>query len=240
MPTSLKRSQLRLSQLLVALRPPGSSQWLCAVFAAWLLLCAPLLVSVQAHAEDNSAAATLGRALGTLEQLSGTFSQSVREADASDAQESFSAGRFGVLRPDRFFWDIEQPDSQLVLAADGQLWHYDRDLATVTQRPLQASSALPLQILSTDYASLSRDFEVSELQADVFELKPRQPQADFEQLQLTLAAGLPVRMQLVDKLGRVLDIRFDALRTRGLTAEDFEFSPPPGVDVFRSAAEPRP
>lgn len=181
---------------------------------------------------QESPAEALARELEQLGQLAGRFTQTISEPGSAVA-EVFSAGRFGLMRPGRFYWDIERPDSQLLVVNAGVLWHYDRDLQTATRRPLTDAATLPLQILAGDRAVLARDFEVYPAGDGAYRLVPRVAEAGFSELTLSLEDSLPVRMQLSDELGRSIDIRFSALSRTGLGESDFLFTPPPGVDVFR-------
>jgi len=206
------------------------------LFAACLFgLYGVVAAAAAVDSAQQSAAETLAQALAQLEQLSGTFTQSIQEGEPRASSESFSSGRFGLMRPARFFWEIERPDSQLLVVNEGQLWHYDRDLQTATQRPLEGSAALPLQILAGDREVLLHDFRVSSTEPGMFILDPLTDDTGFSQLSLWLEQGLPVRMQLLDELGRQIDIRFAELSRSGLAPADFLFSPPPGVDVYRAA-----
>lgn len=190
-------------------------------------------VAVPAFAEPPPAPAdALIAALVDMQRLEGDFEQRQYETDGSLIAES--TGRFRLLRPGFFIWEINAPDSQIVIANPQFLWHYDRDLETVTRRPVTAEGGTaPLQILGGDAEALRRDFRVSQQAPGVFFLEAQSANAGFEALTLTLLEGLPAQMDIRDSLKQRVVIDFLQLDSSvALTPQDFEFQPPPGVDLF--------
>jgi outer membrane lipoprotein carrier protein len=183
-------------------------------------------------AGDSAAAAGLAARLEALTSLSGDFEQTVTADDGAAARAS--AGHFSLLRPGFFRWEITAPDDQLLIAADGFLWHYDRDLETVTRRPLAAGAgSAPLRLLAGDSSTLDADFEVTRSAPERWLLRPRRAdEAAFREVELAFADGLPAAMHIVDGLGQQIEIRFSALVPGRVRREDFAFTPPPGVDVY--------
>ena len=188
-----------------------------------------LLASAAARADD--AAAELSARLAPLARLSGHFEQSV--SGGGTATASHSAGRFSLRRPGQFRWEILEPDSQLLIANDGVLWHYDRDLATATRRRLDGDASAPLLLLAADAAALDAAFTVEGLGADRYRVIPRSGDAGFEAAELTFTGTLPATMRIIDPLGQTIDIRFSQLLEDPLPAGTFAFTPPSGVDVYR-------
>ena len=83
---------------------------------------------------DDSATAALAAELEQLEHIQGKFLQRQYAASNGDLVGE-SRGTFRLLRPGYFAWEISDPDSQLIVADLEHLWHFDRDLETVTRRP---------------------------------------------------------------------------------------------------------
>ena len=194
------------------------------------LLLAILCGTGASRAEDATDA--LLRALAPTTHLQGAFLQ--RQYDEDDKLLLQSAGRFALLRPGYFSWEIESPDDQLIVATPEFVWHYDRDLATVTRRPSpQGAGASPLQILGGDVEALRESFAVEQAGEAAFTLTPRVPDAGFQRLHLGLdGAGLS-RMEVLDNLQQRIEIEFSEVDSSSpLTPQDFHFEPPPGVDVF--------
>ncbi|TGD75284.1 outer membrane lipoprotein chaperone LolA [Mangrovimicrobium sediminis] len=197
---------------------------------AALALC--LFVGIARSEEAQDASAQLAGQLDALHTLAGQFSQSRLQAGPS-GELSHSSGSFRLLRPSFFAWDIENPDSQLVITDGEYLWHYDRDLETVTRRPLRSEqTATPLQVLAGDRDALRERYTVSATGRGRFQLTPRGEDTAFRQLTLVFAEGQLAGMEILDNLGQQLLIEFSELSSPPLTPEDFHFVPPEGVDLL--------
>ena len=195
-----------------------------------LALCA-LLLTTAALAEQDGADALI-EALTGLEQLQGRFEQ--RQYDPEDTLVAYASGHFKLLRPGYFSWEITAPDSQIVIATPDHLWHHDRDLETVTRRPVSSGGeTAPLQILGGDARSLRSDFRVESVGPGVFFLESLGDEAAFETLTLTLEDGRPKQMDIRDNLKQRVLVDFSDLDgSSALAPEDFAFEPPPGADIF--------
>ena len=186
-----------------------------------------------ARAEDTAATDQLLQRLNRITYLQGDFSQS--QFGDGDTVLSRSSGRFKLLRPFFFSWDILSPDNQLIVANAEYLWHYDIDLQTATRRPVVGNvEASPLQILGGDESALRDRYTVTRDADDTFTLTPDDDGHSFRRLTVTFADVAIVRMDILDKLGQRVVVDFDEVDTKTpLTARDFEFTPPAeGVDLF--------
>ena len=174
----------------------------------------------------------LADALTPLQQMQGTFTQ--RQYDETGNLLLESSGEFRLLRPDYFAWDIRSPDSQLVVAGPDFVWHHDRDLETVTRRPIASIGDLaPLQVLGGDIDTLRTAFTVTRTETGNFLLSPVNAQASFIELEVALEAGVVTQMRVLDTLEQTLDVSFGGIETdTTLTAADFAFTPPPDADLF--------
>lgn len=201
------------------------------LLAAFFLFLAGLLGSLAAQAEA-SALEALQATLRPIEQMQGAFSQRQYAADGSLTGES--AGRFRLLRPGYFAWEITSPDSQLIIADPDYLWQYDRDLETVTRRPVDDSQALsPLQVLGGDAGALAEHYAVARDERGRFLLVPRAAEAGFQSLALDISGELFRGMEVLDNLGQRVVIEFADVRFGGeLSPADFDFVPPPEADLF--------
>ncbi len=120
----------------------------------WLGL-APLLSLAQAESDVDDLLASLA----PIKHLQGSFSQQQYGQDNLLLAES--SGKFRLLRPGYFSWEILNPDEQLIIAGPEFIWHYDRDLETVTRRPVTSNAEMtPLQILGGDESALREKFQV--------------------------------------------------------------------------------
>lgn len=190
---------------------------------------ASVLLATAAWAEP---ADTLVARLQQFDRLQGRFEQS--QFDANNTLLAKSGGSFKLLRPGYFAWDIRRPDSQLIIADPVHIWHFDRDLDTVTRRPIAASrQASPLQVLGGDAAALREQFEVKQSGPQRFVLTPRGANPDFSQLTVVLATDGIDSMEIRDRLDQRIAITLTELDSESeLTAADFAFTPPPQADLF--------
>ncbi len=193
-------------------------------------LAACLLVGI---ARDAAAAPVddLLAHLNTIERLQGSFEQQQYGEDGEVLLAS--SGTFRILRPGYFAWEISEPDSQLVLADPEFLWHHDRDLETVTRRPVTGEQMAPLQVLGGDERLLRERFEVTSSGDDSFTLVPASGDPGFRELTLLFDDGQLVSMEITDRLKQRVSVQFSDLdMTSELTPEDFAFQPPPEADLF--------
>lgn len=183
--------------------------------------------SVEAAAIDDLLARLVG-----IERLQGNFEQIQQGQDGDVLAES--SGRFQLLRPGFFSWEILSPDSQLIVANPEYLWHHDRDLETVTRRPVAGGEQMaPLQVLGGNEAVLRERFTVSRRGDDAWALIPVAGDPGFQQLVLKFDQGIIVGMEIIDRLGQVVKVQFSNLDSEtALAPEDFAFSPPEGADLF--------
>ncbi len=170
--------------------------------------------------------------LAALQYLQGDFSQ--RQLDEDGELLGESSGRFRLLRPGYFSWEILSPDSQLIIADPDSLWHYDRDLDTVTRRPVAGREEMsPLQVLGGNEDVLRERFEVSLEEGGSYLLTPLVGDPGFRRLSLQLDEGVIRGMDILDSLDQRVTIEFSNLDTEtALSAEDFAFTPPEGADLF--------
>ena len=189
-----------------------------------------LLQVPAARAED--ATDQLLEALSGMQQLSGRFRQRQYADDGQVVMESL--GRFRLLRPGYFSWEVESPGSQLIIADPEGVWHYDRDLETASRRRTSGDEGMsPLQVLGGDEAALRAGYRVTREGDEVFTLVPEGGNPGFRQLQVTLRAYLIESMEIIDNLNQRVSIEFGELSVdEGLTPADFDFQPPEGADVF--------
>lgn len=173
------------------------------------------------------------QALAPIERLQGRFEQ--RQYTDADELVMESSGRFALLRPGFFLWEITAPDNQLVIADPVHVWHYDRDLDTVTRRDAGAgSAATPLQILGGDAQALRDGYEVTaDAVAGGYRLVPTAGEADFDALTIRFNDGVLVEMTILDRLQQRIEINFvEVDSSAALSPDDFNFEPPATADLF--------
>jgi outer membrane lipoprotein carrier protein len=213
----------------------GMQRLFCSLLLALALQLAAA-GEVSAAEEVSTAPERLRAFLAETVTLKAHFSQVLLEADTQRAQ--VSEGQFYLHRPQRFRWEYESPQPQLVVADGENLWLYDPDLEQVTVRRLDEElSSTPAMLLSGD-ALLEDSFRIGaayrEDGLDWVELAPLSEAADFAALRIGFDGERLGSMELIDALGQTTVIRFSEVRINpSLDAELFHFTPPPGVDVIR-------
>ena len=222
-------------------------------FALALAALAPC-ASGAASASGAADATILGRYLRGLTSLRADFTQQVTDAHGTVVDSG--SGSLALLRPAHFRWDYRPaaqadagqggaaagaPDQQSgeLLVADGRnLWYYDRELAQVTVKPLQANQAAqPIMLLTGSSAQLERDFEVmadgSREGLSWVLVKPRSEQAGFSDARLGFRGETLMRMVFHDMVGQTVRLDFShSERNARIDAAAFEFKVPPGVDLI--------
>ncbi|HEY5020475.1 MAG TPA: outer membrane lipoprotein chaperone LolA [Steroidobacteraceae bacterium] len=208
-----------------------------------------LIASLAIQAATAAPGTALDRYLTGLNSLSAAFTQTV--TDSHGAQLDAGSGRLIVQRPGKFRWDYQPKDAGSgsgadargqILVADGKnLWFYDRELAQVTVKPVEAAlSSTPIVLLSGSAAQLHDSFEINGNGAhdglDWVEVKPRSAEADFSTAALGFSGDRLERMVVNDRLGQTVQLDFShSERNARIAADAFKFEPPKGVDVIGSA-----
>jgi len=210
--------------------PTGRHRGSGGHFAMLLLILAALL--------PRSAAAEGGdvwERLAAHDQAQGSFTQELRDEEGELIERS--SGRYAVLRPGFFRWEIESPDRQELVVADGTLWHYDLDLRTVTVREVDPDTQFTaLDLLARDRAELAERFSVEPLGDDRFRLLPRFPRAGFGAVVLSWEGTTLAAMDVQQRGGQTLSLALTPDEDGApLSAEDFAFEVPDGVEVQRGS-----
>lgn len=201
------------------------------MFKIILTLCLLTWGSLPAAQEQDATDDLLAR-LSEIGSLQGQFRQ--QQYDDKGEPVAESSGRFRLLRPGYFSWEIETPDSQLIVATPEYIWHHDRDLETVTRRPVNDSEQMsPLQVLGGDEALLRERFRVSKNTAGGFSLSPSGINPGFQLITVSFEDGVFAGLEISDNMNQRIVINFSEIdRVMQLSAEDFLFAPPDGSDLF--------
>jgi outer membrane lipoprotein carrier protein len=194
------------------------------------LLCLTLM-SAWSWAETDGTDVLIAM-LGRIDAVQGQFLQ--HQYDGNEVLLSESSGSFRLLRPGYFAWEIVSPDSQLIIADPKYIWHHDRDLETVTRRPVAESEQMsPLQVLGGNEELLRSGYTVSQTTTNTFSLLPRNENAGFQRLLVSFKGDVLEGLEIADNLNQRIVIEFEKVDTETkLTPEDFSFTPPDGADLF--------
>lgn len=191
------------------------------------LLCA---LALPTHA---AAIAQLKAFVAGTATLSASFSQTV----TSQGRQEAAQGTLEISRPGKFRWSYAKPYEQLIVGDGKRLWIYDKELAQVTTRALDAAlGSSPATLLAGNNA-IERDYTLKEAgrqgKVEWLTATPRKQENTFESVRMGFADNTLVEMQLVDSFGNQTRIRFDGVKKNpALPATHFAFTPPKGVDVL--------
>ena len=191
--------------------------------------------SVFSPAFAQSAEQRLNDALGSLDNLTADFKQTVLDDDKRIVQQS--SGKVAIQRPGKFSWIYTTPYEQQIIADGKELWVYDVDLDQVTVKPMSTGLAsAPIMILMRK-EKLGAEFNISEVGQRKFlywvELEPRSQDMEYTNVYIGLEDGVVKAMELRDKFGQSTQIVFENLRLNVVhNPKTFKFVPPEGVDVF--------
>ena len=183
----------------------------------------------------QSAEKRLNNALGSLDNLTADFKQTVLDDEKKIVQQS--SGKVAIQRPGKFSWIYTTPYEQQIIADGKELWVYDVDLDQVTVKSMSTGLAsAPIMILMRKN-KIGSEFNISEVGQRKFlywvELEPKSQDMDYNNVYIGLEDGVVKAMELRDKFGQSTQIVFDNLRLNVVhNPKTFKFVPPPGVDVF--------
>jgi outer membrane lipoprotein carrier protein len=206
----------------------------CAGVVAIVAMLGMAFSIATAAADQNDT--RLWELLSAQDQASGRFLQEIYAEDGELLERS--SGRYAVLRPDFFRWEIDYPDRQQIVVAGDVLWHYDIDLAAASRRDTRENSEFnALELLAGDSDELRERFAVEVLGDDRYRLVPRFVQAGFTAVDLSWRDGAIIGMEISDRSGQRIRLALTpAADASTLTPADFEFDLPEGVDVYDPTA----
>jgi outer membrane lipoprotein carrier protein len=173
--------------------------------------------------------------VSTVKAATGSFTQATSGGPQSRPRPA-QRGTFSFQRPGKFKWSVQKPYEQLIVSDGKQVYQYDPDLAQVTVRKVdQAIGTSPAAILFGS-GSLEQSFDVSPLPdkdgLQWLRAKPRTTDAGFSRVDIGFKDNQPVRIELLDAFGQTTRVDLsNIVPNPRINAQDFEFTPPKGVDV---------
>lgn len=193
-------------------------------YLAVLLLLTPSIVFAK----------TLNDYLGHVKSLSARFEQFVFNQSSQEPENS--KGNITVLSPDRFRLIYNKPYKQEYVADGKLLWSYDEDLEQVTVKKQEGLLANSPAIVLANPANLESVYLVKgqgvKDNIDWFYLTPKQADSQFDHIRLGFAGNNLYIMELFDSFGSRTQLKFIELHYNPkVSAADFKFTPPAGVDV---------
>jgi outer membrane lipoprotein carrier protein len=185
--------------------------------------------------------ATVNQFLAEFKTLHAQFKQELYNEHGTLLETS--QGEVYIQRPNQFRWDYQKPYQQLIVADGKKVWVYDVDLEQVSVRSVKKALGKTPAILLSSHTHVEEDFIVTELYSkekgvERFELIPKDLDAQFDSIRLSLQNNRLKGFELVDNLGQLTLITFSK-EQRNIEVDQklFTFFPPAGVDVVEEAEE---
>ena len=205
-----------------------------------------VLVLLSSAAQAQSALEQLNTFVANTPNARGEFTQTLVKKETSKntvssgtvSSSTVSSGTFSFSRPGKFRWAYTQPYQQLLVANGEKLWIYDPDLNQVIVKKLGAALGESPAAILFGNNKLAENFNLKNVAKrdglDWLEATPKNKDSAFEQIAIGLRNGLPEAMELRDAFGQtsVLKFRNLVLNPALKMAEEFQFTPPRGADVF--------
>ncbi len=189
------------------------------------------IVDVQAA----SATDRLNDFFKSVQSLRADFQQVVTDPRGKTIQDA--RGTFLMQRPNKFRWNYQKPYEQTIVADGVKLWVYDKDLEQVTVKKLDAALGNTPALLLSGARPLTDNFHIAELtdRKDGLQwiaLAPKSEEANFKQVRLAFGKHSLEVMELVDSFEQTTQLRFSSVQSNvKFTTNEFQFTPPQGVDV---------
>jgi outer membrane lipoprotein carrier protein len=183
----------------------------------------------------------LVRLLEPYRAFSADFKQSTLDPEGSPINQM--NGELAIASQSTFYWKINPPFSQVIVADGEALWVFDEDLFQVQVRPLdEALAASPAAILSGDLEMLGSRFQVTEDRFGtmaVYRLEPRATDEVTRQILLRFDGSRLVDLSIEDALGNRSLVTLTAVMQGKPSNTLFTFTPPEGADVIYAMGEKR-
>ncbi len=154
--------------------------------------------------------------------------------EQQDAQKNIQSGQLQIKKNYGIRFEYVKPYRQTVVANQQWLWHYDEDLAQVTQQKIEGSAVNnPLTILFSD--QLENYFNVKVIKKEQrYVLTAKSPETlGVNSIELIFNQKELQRIVLTDINEQLLQFSLSKLqRNVSIADEVFKFVPPKGVDVI--------
>ena len=150
-----------------------------------------------------------------------------------------SSIRMLLKNPHGFLWETLEPFPELLVTNGEWLWNYQPDLEQVVIEPWSfEDSDFAARLLAGDSTGLDTDYRISAVEganAELidFRLEPVDPAALHSRIDISFVGDSLDSIILSERSGQRTVWRFsNSVRNQGIDDSEFEFTPPPGVEVI--------
>lgn len=199
-----------------------------------IAMAAALLCMAGGVQAAGNGSATLEHFYNKVQSLTANFEQVQRDDDNKVVQKA--SGTFLLSRPEKFRWEYKSPYEQIIVSDGDNFKFYDKDLAQVTVRKIEATLQATPALLLTGGEALKDAFKIEDKgQHDGMNwvhLTPRKDDTDFQAIELGLKDDVPKVMRLQDKMGQTTSIEFSNVKINpDLADSHFKLDIPDDVEV---------
>lgn len=196
---------------------------------------AATLVLVPALSMAADAPTQLRQFVADVASATGSFTQQTSGQGQGRPEQS---GQFSFQRPGKFRWDVKHPYEQLIVSDGSKVLQFDPDLAQVTERSVDQSIGTSPAAILFGSGSLDESFDVKPLPDDDglqwLRATPRGADAGFSHVDIGFRNDLPARLLLLDAFGQTTRIDLSDIKANpDLPGKQFQFTPPPDVDIVK-------
>ncbi|BBN59273.1 outer membrane lipoprotein chaperone LolA [Hydrogenovibrio marinus] len=204
-------------------------------FLTWLGFIVLVASSWQALAESpKSKIETLHHFLENLHTFKANFIQT--QPDEQLFQENKSTGYVVLSRPGKLIWVYKKPDRQEIISDSLNLWVFEPDIDQVTVRPLTSvQSDFPLRwLLYNDNIESNFNVLPESIKDGIswYNLTPKDS-TFFQSLEVAIKGDKLVQIWMYQSMDNITKVKFtDIQQNVNIASNQFDFSPPEGVDVI--------
>lgn len=194
-------------------------------------VCAAVLLSVvSVSVAAQSAEQQLQRKLATIKTFSASFEQQVTNAQNQLVHES--KGQLMMKQPDRFRFEVTEPEPNLFIGDATAIWFYNEPLEQLTIYDAQSEvNRTPFALLTSTKAELWQQYDVT-LQGELFVISSKSSESPVKQLTLSFSGPSLSKMKVLDINQQLSEFNFTLVQLN-IDLEDslFRFVPPEHTDI---------
>ncbi|HEY9033296.1 MAG TPA: outer membrane lipoprotein chaperone LolA [Pseudomonadales bacterium] len=183
-----------------------------------------------------AANAGLQQKLSSFDAYQATFIQQTFDSQGQSVQSI--SGHITLQKPDRFFWQSDEPYAQQLVSNGQLIWHYDADLEqVVVQEYAEQLDKAPMLLVLRDASRLADSYRVTQQEAAQgrvrFVLQAIDSQSPLSRVELVFAGEQLVELLFVDQLQQKTLVQFaNIVMNPVIDAALFDFQLPDGADVL--------
>jgi len=177
--------------------------------------------------------------LGNIKTVSAEFIQKLYTSESNEPQ--ITLGSLLVAGGDKFRLEYTKPYEQLYVANGKEFLFYDVDLEQITIKPQSQELAnTPAMILSNPALFIKKYYVKinSESYLEEYILSAKSEASAYNKILLSFKNSKLDTMTIEDSFGQETELHFNKIiYNRKIVDSNFNFTPPKGVDVIRSAPD---